>query len=114
MRCRWASAQKVSPAESGTEVGAAMAPTVRPAQATRPSHDPGGPVRPDRWLEYYHAGRGCGRRAGRAVRRHADQALTARSIKMLDEGRTRIFERGRDAWDGTWRMVIYAVPEESR
>src|SRR5438445_12382102 len=33
---------------------------------------------------------------------------------MLDEGRARIFDRGRDDWDGTWRMVIYAVPEERR
>ena len=46
--------------------------------------------------------------------RQTSYALTARSIKMLDEGRTRIFERGRDGWDGTWRMVIYAVPEDSR
>jgi phenylacetic acid degradation operon negative regulatory protein len=46
--------------------------------------------------------------------RQTSYALTARSIKMLDEGRTRIFDRGRDGWDGTWRMVIYAVPEESR
>ena len=33
---------------------------------------------------------------------------------MLDEGRARIFDRGRDGWDGIWRTVIYAVPEESR
>ena len=33
---------------------------------------------------------------------------------MLDEGRTRIFDRGRGDWDGIWRTVIYAVPEESR
>jgi phenylacetic acid degradation operon negative regulatory protein len=46
--------------------------------------------------------------------RQTSYALTARSIKMLDEGRARIFERGRDNWDGIWRMVIYAVPEESR
>jgi phenylacetic acid degradation operon negative regulatory protein len=46
--------------------------------------------------------------------RQTSYALTARSIKMLDEGRARIFDRGRDDWDGTWRMVIYAVPEESR
>ena len=46
--------------------------------------------------------------------RQTSYALTARSIQMLDEGRARIFDRGRDDWDGTWRMVIYAVPEESR
>ena len=41
-------------------------------------------------------------------------ALTGRSIRMLDEGRARIFDRGRHAWDGIWRTVIYAVPEQSR
>jgi phenylacetic acid degradation operon negative regulatory protein len=46
--------------------------------------------------------------------RQTSYALTGRSIRMLDEGRTRIFDRDRDDWDGTWRMVIYAVPEESR
>ena len=46
--------------------------------------------------------------------RQTSYALTGRAIRMLDEGRTRIFDRGRDDWDGTWRMVIYAVPEESR
>ena len=46
--------------------------------------------------------------------RQTSYALTGRSIQMLDEGRARIFDRGRDDWDGTWRMVIYAVPEESR
>ncbi len=46
--------------------------------------------------------------------RQTSYALTARSIRLLDEGRARIFDRGRDDWDGTWRMVIYAVPEESR
>jgi phenylacetic acid degradation operon negative regulatory protein len=46
--------------------------------------------------------------------RQTSYALTGRSIRMLDEGRTRIFDRGRDDWDGIWRMVIYAVPEESR
>ena len=46
--------------------------------------------------------------------RQTSYALTRRAVKMLDEGRARIFDRGRDDWDGTWRMVIYAVPEESR
>jgi phenylacetic acid degradation operon negative regulatory protein len=46
--------------------------------------------------------------------RQTSYALTARSVKLLGEGRPRIFERGRDDWDGVWRMVIYAVPEESR
>jgi phenylacetic acid degradation operon negative regulatory protein len=46
--------------------------------------------------------------------RQTSYALTERSIRMLDEGRARIFDRGRDDWDGIWRMVIYAVPEERR
>jgi phenylacetic acid degradation operon negative regulatory protein len=46
--------------------------------------------------------------------RQTSYALTGRSIAMLDEGRTRIFDRGRDDWDGIWRTVIYAVPEQSR
>ena len=46
--------------------------------------------------------------------RQTSYALTSRSIRTLDEGRARIFERGRDDWDGTWRMVIYVVPEENR
>ena len=46
--------------------------------------------------------------------RQTSYALTDRSIRMLDEGRTRIFDRGRDDWDGAWRMVIYAVPEQNR
>jgi phenylacetic acid degradation operon negative regulatory protein len=40
--------------------------------------------------------------------------LTPRSLRLLDEGRTRIFDRGTGGWDGAWRMVIYAVPEQSR
>ena len=46
--------------------------------------------------------------------RQTSYALTGRSLRTLDEGRARIFDRGRDAWDGIWRTVIYAVPEESR
>jgi phenylacetic acid degradation operon negative regulatory protein len=46
--------------------------------------------------------------------RQTSYALTGRAIRTLDEGRARIFDRGRDAWDGVWRTVIYAVPEESR
>ena len=46
--------------------------------------------------------------------RRTSYVPTARSLRLLDEGRTRIFDRGQDDWDGTWRMVIYAVPEQSR
>jgi len=51
------------------------------------------------------------------TRREGRQTIywpTARSLRLLDEGRTRIFDRGGETWDGTWRMVIYAVPEQSR
>ncbi|SDD30914.1 transcriptional regulator, PaaX family [Geodermatophilus telluris] len=50
------------------------------------------------------------RREGRQV----VYALSATAWRVLDEGRTRIFERAREPWDGQWRMVIYAVPEQDR
>ena len=40
--------------------------------------------------------------------------LTDQAWRLLDEGRTRIFERAHPRWDGQWRMVIYAVPEQER
>jgi phenylacetic acid degradation operon negative regulatory protein len=40
--------------------------------------------------------------------------LTDKSWRLLEEGRSRIFERVRGAWDGQWRMVIYAVAEQDR
>ncbi|MEA3214466.1 MAG: phenylacetic acid degradation operon negative regulatory protein [Acidimicrobiia bacterium] len=40
--------------------------------------------------------------------------LTDQAWRLLDEGRTRIFERAHPPWDGQWRMVIYAVPEHER
>jgi len=40
--------------------------------------------------------------------------LTDKAWQLLDEGRTRIFERARAPWDGRWRMVIYAVSEQDR
>ncbi len=50
------------------------------------------------------------RREGRQV----VYTLTDRAWQLLDEGRTRIFERAHPPWDGQWRMVIYAVPEQDR
>lgn len=41
-------------------------------------------------------------------------SLTADAWRMLDEGRTRIFERADGPWDGQWHMVIYQVPETER
>lgn len=46
--------------------------------------------------------------------RESVYALNARSLRLLDEGRSRIFDRVRDPWDGTWHMVIYSVPETDR
>ena len=50
------------------------------------------------------------RREGRQV----VYTLTDKAWQLLDEGRTRIFERAHPTWDGQWRMVIYAVPEQDR
>jgi phenylacetic acid degradation operon negative regulatory protein len=41
-------------------------------------------------------------------------ALNDKSWRLLDEGRSRIFERGRGAWEREWYMVIYSVPEAER
>lgn len=50
------------------------------------------------------------RRAGRET----VYSLTDRSWQLLDEGRTRIFDRQREPWDGQWRMVIYGAAERDR
>lgn len=41
-------------------------------------------------------------------------ALNARSLRLLDEGRARIFNRAWAEWDRRWYMVIYSVPETER
>jgi phenylacetic acid degradation operon negative regulatory protein len=46
--------------------------------------------------------------------RQSSYSVTARGLAMLDEGRSRIFGRGANTWDGLWRMVIYAIPEQNR
>src|SRR4249920_889153 len=56
-------------------------------------------MRRERWFDTYRSGR------------LSSYALTGRALALLDEGRSRIFGRGTSAWDGLWRMVIYAVPE---
>lgn len=38
-------------------------------------------------------------------------ALNKRSLHLLDEGRSRIFDRAPSDWDRHWYMVIYSVPE---
>jgi phenylacetic acid degradation operon negative regulatory protein len=40
--------------------------------------------------------------------------LTDQSWRLLDEGRTRIFDRQLEPWDGQWRMVIYGAVERDR
>ena len=40
--------------------------------------------------------------------------LTDAAWKLLDEGRTRIFNRAQGPWDGQWHMVVYSVPETER
>jgi phenylacetic acid degradation operon negative regulatory protein len=41
-------------------------------------------------------------------------ALADAAWELLDEGRSRIFERATGPWDGQWHMVIYSVPETER
>jgi phenylacetic acid degradation operon negative regulatory protein len=41
-------------------------------------------------------------------------SLTDTSWQLLDDGRTRIFDRRHGAWDGQWRMVIYGAAERDR
>jgi phenylacetic acid degradation operon negative regulatory protein len=41
-------------------------------------------------------------------------SLTDTSWRLLDEGRTRIFDRRREPWDGQWRMVIYGAAARDR
>ena len=46
--------------------------------------------------------------------RTTEYVLAPDILQLLDEGRERIFARHPDAWDGTWHMVIYQVPETAR
>jgi phenylacetic acid degradation operon negative regulatory protein len=41
-------------------------------------------------------------------------SLNERSWRLLDEGRTRIFDRSPEPWERRWYMVIYSVPETDR
>ena len=58
----------------------------------------------------------CAVRAGSLPTVMAGRPATAYGPQHQDAGRGpgRIFDRGQDDWDGAWRMVIYAVPEENR
>ncbi|MDT7776904.1 MAG: phenylacetic acid degradation operon negative regulatory protein [Pseudonocardiales bacterium] len=46
--------------------------------------------------------------------RETTYLLTDEAWRLLDEGRSRIFDRAAGPWDGQWRMVIYSVPEADR
>jgi phenylacetic acid degradation operon negative regulatory protein len=41
-------------------------------------------------------------------------SVNQKSLRLLDEGRDRIFNRVREEWDRRWYMVIYSVPETDR
>jgi phenylacetic acid degradation operon negative regulatory protein len=59
-------------------------------------------MRREGWFETYRHGR------------QSSYAVTPPGLALLDEGKARIFERGISHWDGLWRMVIYAIPEQDR
>ncbi len=52
--------------------------------------------------------------APRRVGRRGYYSLTPRSWALLDEGRTRIFQRQQRPWDGQWCLLLYSVPETER
>jgi phenylacetic acid degradation operon negative regulatory protein len=46
--------------------------------------------------------------------RETTYALTDAAWQLLDEGRSRIFDRATGSWDGQWHTVIYQVSEADR
>ncbi|HWN36311.1 MAG TPA: PaaX family transcriptional regulator C-terminal domain-containing protein [Pseudonocardia sp.] len=46
--------------------------------------------------------------------RETTYLLTEEAWRLLDEGRSRIFDRAAGPWDGQWHMIIYSVPEADR
>jgi phenylacetic acid degradation operon negative regulatory protein len=40
--------------------------------------------------------------------------LTDKTWQLLDEGRTRIFQRADQPWDGQWRLVLHSSEEQDR
>jgi phenylacetic acid degradation operon negative regulatory protein len=59
-------------------------------------------MRQENWLEV--------RREGR----ESIYSLTVKCLRLLDEGRQRIFRDEPPPWSGEWSMVIYTVPESDR
>lgn len=41
-------------------------------------------------------------------------SLTEKGWRLLDEGLSRIFDRRSEQWDGTWQIIVYAIPENHR
>jgi phenylacetic acid degradation operon negative regulatory protein len=52
--------------------------------------------------------------ASRRDGRETVYSLTDAAWELLDEGRSRIFDRATGPWGGWWHMVIYSVPESER
>ena len=46
--------------------------------------------------------------------RESIYTLTSRTRSIIEEGRKRIFRFETTAWDGSWSLVIYSVPETDR
>ena len=46
--------------------------------------------------------------------RETTYLLTDEAWRLLNEGRSRIFDRAAGPWDGQWHMIIYSVPEADR
>jgi phenylacetic acid degradation operon negative regulatory protein len=46
--------------------------------------------------------------------RESIYTLTPRTRAVIEEGRQRIFRSETGAWDGSWSLVIYSVPETDR
>lgn len=46
--------------------------------------------------------------------RESIYSLTRKTLRLLDEGRQRIFRGDPQAWSGEWSTVIYTVPESDR
>lgn len=59
-------------------------------------------MRNEGWLDSERAGR------------ETSYRLTPSAWQLLDEGRSRIFERAPGPWDGLWHMLMYSVPEIDR
>jgi phenylacetic acid degradation operon negative regulatory protein len=48
------------------------------------------------------------------IGRSSYYSLTERGWQLLDEGHARIFDQRSEQWDGTWRVVVYSIPEHHR